>query len=156
MALWECKRCGCRFAVGLRMCPQCTSESVREFTGEVEDVSPKISVSNGASYEGQEGGGDEWDGTNSPASTETPQTTDAPNAPSDPAVAPTTESPSPTDPTESGSADSTDGATPAVELPGPYSEWVNADLSAELERRGLAKTGTKAEMTARLEEDDAK
>ena len=36
-----------------------------------------------------------------------------------------------------------------------YAGMTNADLSAELENRGLAKSGTKDEMIARLEEDDA-
>lgn len=36
-----------------------------------------------------------------------------------------------------------------------YSFWTNAELQAELEKRGLAKSGTKAEMVERLEEDDA-
>ena len=36
-----------------------------------------------------------------------------------------------------------------------YSELTNADLQAELESRDLATSGTKAELIARLEEDDA-
>ena len=36
-----------------------------------------------------------------------------------------------------------------------YESWTNAELSEELERRGLTKSGTKAEMVARLTEDDA-
>ena len=36
-----------------------------------------------------------------------------------------------------------------------YAGMSNADLSAELEKRGLAKSGTKDEMVARLDEDDA-
>lgn len=30
MALWRCVACGTKFAVGLRMCPQCTSENAVE------------------------------------------------------------------------------------------------------------------------------
>ena len=36
-----------------------------------------------------------------------------------------------------------------------YAAMTNADLQAELESRGLATSGTKAELIARLEEDDA-
>jgi hypothetical protein len=36
-----------------------------------------------------------------------------------------------------------------------YADMTNADLQAELESRGLATSGTKAELIARLEEDDA-
>lgn len=36
-----------------------------------------------------------------------------------------------------------------------YHELTKAALVAEAESRGLAKTGTKAELMARLEEDDA-
>ncbi|UOZ10540.1 SAP domain-containing protein [Amycolatopsis sp. WQ 127309] len=40
--------------------------------------------------------------------------------------------------------------------PVDYSDWTAADLSAELERRELPKSGTKPELLARLEADDAK
>jgi hypothetical protein len=39
--------------------------------------------------------------------------------------------------------------------PGGYEEMTKAELEAELEARGLPKTGNKAELVARLEEDDA-
>ena len=45
MALWVCKRCSTAYAVGLRMCPQCTSEEVWK-----EDEVPKTTVHGGASY----------------------------------------------------------------------------------------------------------
>lgn len=35
-----------------------------------------------------------------------------------------------------------------------YESWTNAELSTELANRGLATSGNKAEMVARLEEDD--
>lgn len=38
----------------------------------------------------------------------------------------------------------------------PYEEWRNDDLRAELVTRKLSVDGTKAEMAARLHEDDAK
>lgn len=37
----------------------------------------------------------------------------------------------------------------------PYSDMTNAELSAELKDRGLATTGNKDELIARLEESDA-
>lgn len=36
-----------------------------------------------------------------------------------------------------------------------YSGWTGAQLTEELEKRGLPKSGTKAEQQKRLEEDDA-
>lgn len=36
-----------------------------------------------------------------------------------------------------------------------YQDWTKAELSAELESRGLPKSGTKDELIARLEADDA-
>lgn len=52
--------------------------------------------------------------------------------------------------------DEADEADEPEEVP-PYSEWTNAELQAELASRpgNLAHTGTKAEMVARLEENDA-
>lgn len=38
---------------------------------------------------------------------------------------------------------------------GAYADMSKDDLSAELEKRGLAKTGNKDELIARLEESDA-
>lgn len=38
----------------------------------------------------------------------------------------------------------------------PYEEWKNDDLRAELVSRGLSVEGAKADMAARLREDDAK
>jgi hypothetical protein len=46
----------------------------------------------------------------------------------------------------------------AVEQPAAaedrYAEWSKADLAGECERRGLAKSGTVPELTARLQADD--
>jgi hypothetical protein len=39
--------------------------------------------------------------------------------------------------------------------PEGYDSWTKDELSAELEKRGLSKSGNKAELVARLEEDDA-
>lgn len=152
MALWECKACGCRFAVGLRMCPQCTSESVREYTGGTE-VSPKISKEQGASYEGGEQG---WDGDSSSTSTETPATVTPLSERSDSSLVQTTESLSSTDQTESGTARSTDGETEGdAATAGKYDDLLKDDLVEEARKRELATTGTKAELVARLEEADA-
>lgn len=35
-----------------------------------------------------------------------------------------------------------------------YEEWTKDDLASELERRGLTKTGNKADLVARLTDDD--
>lgn len=45
--------------------------------------------------------------------------------------------------------------TPVDGGPSEYEEWTKDELAAELESRDLAKTGNKAELIARLEEDDA-
>lgn len=37
---------------------------------------------------------------------------------------------------------------------GDYGDWTNDELSAELESRGLAKSGTKKELVARLKKAD--
>ena len=42
-----------------------------------------------------------------------------------------------------------------VEADGGYEDMLKADLEAELEARGLPKSGNKDELIARLEEDDA-
>lgn len=36
-----------------------------------------------------------------------------------------------------------------------YEGWTKGELEAELSRRGLSKTGSKAELIARLQEDDS-
>lgn len=36
----------------------------------------------------------------------------------------------------------------------PYEDWSKAELAEEAENRGLAKSGTKEELVARLQEDD--
>ena len=114
MALWVCKRCGTAYAVGLRMCPQCTSEEVWK-----EDEVPKTTVYGGASYKEGEAPPEE--------ATET--------APAVEATAP------------AGDLDEEQG--------GYYDGWLKDDLQDELVKRGLAKSGTVAELVARLEEDDA-
>lgn len=45
MALWRCRRCGTRFAVGLPYCPHCTGTDVEEDTGDMA----KNTVHGGAS-----------------------------------------------------------------------------------------------------------
>jgi hypothetical protein len=50
MALWVCRKCGTKFAVGLPYCPQCTStDAVEDGTPEAEAVMAKISVAGGPS-----------------------------------------------------------------------------------------------------------
>ena len=42
----------------------------------------------------------------------------------------------------------------ADSAPSGYDDWTKDELAAELESRGLAKSGTKAELIERLQEDD--
>ena len=48
--------------------------------------------------------------------------------------------------------DQSDGRNPE---PQGYDGWTKGELEAELESRGLSKTGNKPELIERLEEDDA-
>lgn len=160
MALWRCQDCGTKFAVGLRMCPQCTSENSVEDSE--EDTMPKTTVNNGPSdaqtYPPEqlgEGGEQGWDGSSSSTSTEKPPTSDETTASSDQSPVPTTESLSETGQTDAGSVPSTDGekADPS-DRRAEYETWTKDDLSAELELRDRPKTGTKAELVDRLCEYD--
>lgn len=54
---------------------------------------------------------------------------------------------------EEGEGNGDSGAGEAEEAPA-YEEWTNDDLRAELEDRGLSKSGNKDELVARLEDDD--
>lgn len=144
MAVWRCKKCGCLFAVGLPYCPQCTSTSVEM---EDEDMSPKTTKHGGSSnVEGDAG----WDGNSSPESTEPQQTTEPRSEAGDQPPAPTMEPLSSPDQTESSSAPSTDGETAD-----PYDGWLKEDLVDELADRNLPVSGTKAELLARLQKNDA-
>lgn len=173
MALWVCENCGTRFAVGLSMCPQCTSEQAHEYgtrPEEQEDVDmPKITVHGGASGATTEGGEPSSAGNSSETSTETLPTSDATSSPADQSPAPTTENPSSQDQTASSTAPST-GTGPAEQVEGqaaemaPYTEWTNEALKDEIGRRNEAReaagldrlpvSGTKAELVERLEDDD--
>lgn len=98
-----------------------------------------------------------WDGNSSSTSSGTESTTGDSSSQSDQSPAPSMESPSTPDQTGSSSADSTGGEKETLsdgDEPDPYDK-TNAELEAELERRGLAKTGNKAEMQDRLRQDDA-
>lgn len=147
MASMVCNRCGCEFAVGVRMCPQCTSESAR-MKGD-EDMA-KISVHGGPTDVDREA--DAWDGTKLSASSEKEPTTEPDSSPSDQSPAPTTENLSSPDPEESSTAPSTDGSGAAD----PYDSWSKDELQAELVERELPKSGNVPELVARLREDDAK
>lgn len=59
-------------------------------------------------------------------------------------------------PSEPAEAAETSEETVETVEPVDYSELTGAQLSDELERRGLPKSGTKPEQIARLEADDAK
>jgi hypothetical protein len=117
-----------------------------------------------------EGGDQEWDGNSSLTSTEKQQTTTGRSSLSGQSPAPTTENPSETDQTASGTAPSTGGETTDGEVTGeytetaPYEEWTNEALQDEIRRRNevreadgrdrLPVTGNKAELVERLEDDD--
>lgn len=110
-------------------------------------MSPKTTAAGGAS---NAEGDAAWDGNSSPGSTEPPQTTEPKSEPGDQPPAPTTEPPSTPDQTASSSAPSTDG-----ENADPYDGWLKEDLVDELADRNLPVSGTKAELLARLQENDA-
>lgn len=150
MTLWQCLDCGTKFAVGLRLCPQCTSETCTEYREE-ETVSPKISKANGATHAGGDAG---WDGSSSPTSTEKEPTTGDDSSPSDRKPAPTAESPSSSDPASDSSASSTAGTSADQVEPTGYDDWLKPALIEELGKRELSKAGTKAEMIRRLAEYD--
>jgi hypothetical protein len=125
---------------------------------EDEEMAPKTTAHGGPSNADGDG---VWDGTNSSTSTgPDPESTSSSEQP-DPSPAPTTENPSSSPLTDPAStAPSTDGenetTSQSEDQPAdPYDGWLNSDLEDELEDRGLAKTGNKAEMLARLREDDA-
>lgn len=152
MTLWQCLSCGAKFAVGLRLCPQCTSETCTEYTGEeTDDVSPKISKANGPTHEG---GDEAWPGSSSTTSSENEPKTGDDGSPSDLKPAPTAESPSEKDPASDSSVSSTDGTSADALEPTGYDGWLKPELVVELEKRELAKTGTKAEMIRRLIDHD--
>lgn len=147
MALLVCNDCGCEFAIGVRMCPQCTSENAHE---KGDEMAPKSTVHGGPSNADEEAA--EWDGSKPSTSSEKEPTTGESSSPSDPLPAPTTENPSSPDLTESSSAGTTDGAGTAAD---PYDTWRKEDLGDELADRGLPVSGNKPELIARLREDDA-
>lgn len=142
-----CNSCGAEFAVGLSLCPQCTSESAHEKGEEM----PKATVNGGDSYDGEEVTG-QWDGSKPSTSSEKDETTGSDSSPSDQSPAPTTESHFSQDPEESSSAPSTDGAGAGD----PYDSWTKDDLVAELADRDLPVSGNKPDLIARLREDDQK
>lgn len=53
MSLMVCRSCTAKFAVGLRMCPQCTAEDAYEEG--TEDDMPKTTVHGGGTIEGTDG-----------------------------------------------------------------------------------------------------
>lgn len=118
----------------------------------------KISKAQGPSYlEGEAG----WDGISSSTSSEPDETSTSSNEPPGQSPAPTTENPSSSPQTgPDSSADSTDGGngtTPAPADPPDdgYDGLLNAELEDELRERDLSTAGNKADMIARLREDDA-
>lgn len=149
-----CNHCGTKFAVGLRMCPQCTAEDAHEEGAEMA----KNTVHGGPSDVNQEGDG-AWAGTSSSTSSEQDPTTASSSSPADQSPAPSTENPSSPDQTGGSTAPSTDGesgSTPqSADQADPYAGWLKDDLQAELFDRELSVSGTKAELLARLRENDA-
>ena len=130
MALETCPKCTCRFAVGLLRCPQCqaTAPAFADRMKEDTDM-PRITVAGGPSnpdaqpgetgYIAPEGSEPSSPGTSSSPSDDKPDLSSSKTpTPSDhPSPAPETENPSNPDPPpspEPGTADSTDGSTPAT------------------------------------------
>lgn len=145
-----CDDCGCKFSIGARLCPQCTSENAHM---EGDDMSPKITRHGGASY-AEDVEGNEWDGSKPSTSSEKDETTGSDSSPSDQSPAPTTENPSTPDLTESSSADSTDGES--ADAPAdPYEGLTKTELQDELVKRDLPKSGNVAELADRLRAHDA-
>jgi hypothetical protein len=138
------------------MCPQCTAEDAHE---EGPDDMAKTTVHGGPSDVNQEGGEQEWAGTSTSTSSEPEQTTSGSSEPADQSPAPTTENLSSPDQTEGSTAPSTDGASESTSTSAdqadPYDGWTKEDLQAELADREKPVSGNKAELVARLREDDA-
>ena len=115
MALWTCRKCTTKFAVGLSMCPQCTSTDVEK----EEDSLPKSTSSGGynivagvevqeeTAIEPKKAGTEPSAGTSSSTPTDSPQTQASEETSSKPKSARTTVSHSKKDPTESSTAHST-------------------------------------------------
>lgn len=158
-----CNRCTAEFAIGVRMCPQCTAEDAHE-KGPEDDMA-KITHGAGATDVNQEGA-EGWDGTSTSASSAMEPKTSRGSELPDQSPAPTAENPSETDQTEPGStAASTGGESPSTpesedqadadESGDEYDDWSYAELQAEAKtREGMAATGTTDDLKARLREDD--
>ncbi|HEX6970286.1 MAG TPA: SAP domain-containing protein [Micromonosporaceae bacterium] len=120
----RCAHCTTLFAVGLEHCPQCGNCDYYP-----EGSMPKISVHGGPSHEGAT--------TEAPA----PPAPEAPEAPAPEAAA---------DDESSGDDEDADESAPVS----VYETWLLADLRDACESRGLPKYGNKADLVARLVDDD--
>lgn len=147
MALNVCAGCTALFAVGLKKCPQCGSTDFQEDGA----MSPKITNHGGASIAGAEVTGGQWgDDT---------ETEEAPTADS-------VREDSGTDEPMTAVAgnelvgDGSGRALPPIDpdetsVAPDYGDWTGEQLKNELDARGLAKSGKKDDLIARLREDDA-
>lgn len=119
----------------------------------------KTTVHGGPSDVNQEGGDGEWAGTSSSTSSEQEPTTESSSSPADQSPAQTAENPSSPDQTGASTAPSMDGESGSTSQSAaqadPYDAWLKEDLQAELAEREKPVSGTKAELVARLREDDA-
>lgn len=153
MALNTCTSCTTKFAVGLTRCPHCRS------TEYVEDGDPmaKITRNGGVSD------------TTLPADDAAAEADPAPPAAADQTEAPASEqheNPGTGEPTHAVDGDEVTGdgsgrALPPIENEGSeeppapdYEAWTVEELKAQLDTRGLSKTGKKDDLVLRLLEDD--
>ena len=124
MTLWVCRKCGTKFAVGLRSCPACTGVDVYEDGDPIEEGidMPKTTVHGGASNatadntDDTEGGEQPSAGSSSSTSTTRPKKTVAKKT-SRPKRARMTARPSSKEPAASSTAPSTGGSGPTSESP---------------------------------------
>lgn len=160
MALWECKNCTTRYAVGLIKCPHCGSTDHHE---DGEQMSPKISRNAGPSYAGavppqvQVGEDGEALVTTADGAVREPiivgeQGPELVNLPDGHVVERPDGSP---EPEQVGGFLPPDGTETNLQAAPDYESWTVEQLRDELGTRQLTKSGTKPELVARLREDDA-
>jgi hypothetical protein len=125
MALLVCTGCTTRYSVGAVRCPHCGST---EHVEEGQEQMPKITVHGGPSVAGASVVGGSWADEG------------------DPDVWP--------EPAAAEEGDVEQDATEPADVPG-YEDLTVEQMKEQLGERGLAKTGKRDDLVARLVEDDA-